>query len=1143
MRRLLAGLLAWGLAGAGWAEPPLERVRRLLAFRRYEQARSTLRALQPHLRSNQERFDWLLLQDQLQQTLGEPSDRWLERAALLVGGSDSNRLRLDLRRYRSLRSRGLADHAERAGFALEREWRRAPVPALACDYFLARADWFSTRREDRGEEQNLEQAQVSAYDDSHKAAVAQAVFMYNLNHSRWEEAEDEVERYAERTGPPGALVALWMQAQLANRQGRTRLAQGLFLHLADLERAAHEPYNEAQYLFWTLDIEKSRKKSDRSVAFGSERLQKRLWELTDRLPVGSIRLSQLLSLSRVCGSQKALIQARAVYARLPWSSQQTWFAQMASRLESDGHLEEALQLCDQALKHRPNWQAALSMKGRIRERQGDLPGAQDYYVRGLKAGGSEVETTFLAGSLLSLLRDQNRSQELLRVTQEITRAQTNPRLRSIFLQRGLMGSPASNSLPDQRFRQWCWQELAGLLDSLDDDAQLEAALALSYKPPQGSSLAAVLQRGLELTRRYREVQEREQNWARYARVCQARSTLLEAGGRSAEAMECLLEAESKLVAAQQPAALDSLRESLMWLQSRAGQKEHSEATALKLLETITERGRRAELWMQVAVCREARPEAALQAYAEALREASDPVTRQRIVLFECIALGKLERWQSVIDRLQAGPAPAGWMERSRGQMLANAYEKLGQFDAAERALSALVAGAKGYSVQDQVQNLSDLAEFLRRNGRPGAAELVEQGYRDYVDQVSGPPRFRLIRAYCLQLLDQGKAAQALKILQDRPLPTDALGPLAKRSELAEWLAGQAAAATIADPVADFRQTLARIHTVRRDLDAHPLFQAGQLELLQQHLNPQQILLTVCQAGPQLFVLGVDKERTYVYESALEGSWYSQQLADMAVSPEARGYLNKRLIDPIQPWLRDREILWAPLDEGWYYPWEMLGPSQGEPLGLSCSFTRMGSADLLHLAGGQWQPFRLGDSLALGAPPEVDLAGARRELQSIAARLPGCRLALGVEARVEALAPAPSLIHIASHSQIMGQDPDASYVQFHAVRLSLRDVYRLSLQPHSLVVLSSCSSALGQNRPGGEPLSLAGAFAAAGSQAQISALWPVDDGATALFFEAFYERLAEGNSPGRSLLGARRFLADRGYGPRDWAAFVLQGCPD
>ncbi len=138
---------------------------------------------------------------------------------------------------------------------------------------------------------------------------------------------------------------------------------------------------------------------------------------------------------------------------------------------------------------------------------------------------------------------------------------------------------------------------------------------------------------------------------------------------------------------------------------------------------------------------------------------------------------------------------------------------------------------------------------------------------------------------------------------------------------------------------------------------------------------------------------------------------------------------------------------------------------------------------------------------------------------------------------------PSLIHIASHSQIEGQDPDASFVQFHDSRLSLRDIYRLSLQPHSLVVLSSCSSALGQNRPGGEPLSLAAAFAAAGSQAQISALWPVEDEATAVFFQAFYERLAAGDSPGRSLLAARRFLADHGYAPRDWAAFVLQGCPD
>lgn len=73
------------------------------------------------------------------------------------------------------------------------------------------------------------------------------------------------------------------------------------------------------------------------------------------------------------------------------------------------------------------------------------------------------------------------------------------------------------------------------------------------------------------------------------------------------------------------------------------------------------------------------------------------------------------------------------------------------------------------------------------------------------------------------------------------------------------------------------------------------------------------------------------------------------------------------------------------------PWELLG---NEPLGTSHLCTRMSSADLLHLAAGDWQPFQPGDSLALDASPEAGLEEARRELESLAHRLPQCRPAKG-----------------------------------------------------------------------------------------------------------------------------------------------------
>ena len=651
----------------------------------------------------------------------------------------------------------------------------------------------------------------------------------------------------------------------------------------------------------------------------------------------------------------------------------------------------------------------------------------------------------------------------------------------------------------------------------------------------------MLARGLELTERQRAEQEREQNWRRYARVCQARSRLLEAAGRKAEALDCLLAAEKKLTELDQPGPIDSVLESLVWTQARAGRMDDSEATALRLLERSSNAEQRAEMWLQVALCRDSnRPEAALQAFAQALHEAPDQATRERILTLQGRTLAQLQRWQAVLDLFPPAQEKPGLWQRNRGLLLAQAYEALGKLDLAEQRLRKLVTEASDSSAQQRAQDLTALAEFLNRHARPGGPELVEQCYREYLEQVAGASQHRIVVNYCRVLLDQGRSSEALQILQQQSVPREALGNLIDRSELQPWLATQVQPvhAPGAAAPSKFWETLAQIRGLRRDLDSHPFFQAGQLELIQRHLGPRQLLLTVCQAGPELFVLGVDRDQTYVYQSSLEGGWLTQQIAELAKSPEAQAYLNKRLLEPIAEWLPNREILWVPLAEGWYVPWELLGE-----LGLKQPFTRVGSADLLHLAGGDWRPFQLTDSLALGAPDEAGLNGARRELESIAARLAHCRLAVGPQANLQALSPAPSLIHIASHSQIVGRDPDASFVQFHKSRLSLRNIYGLALQPYSLIVLSTCSSALGQDRPAGEPLSLAGAFAAAGSQTQISALWPVDDLATVQFFEAFYQQLAAGHSPAQSLLAARQALARAGSPPQDWAAFVLQGCPD
>ena len=103
---------------------------------------------------------------------------------------------------------------------------------------------------------------------------------------------------------------------------------------------------------------------------------------------------------------------------------------------------------------------------------------------------------------------------------------------------------------------------------------------------------------------------------------------------------------------------------------------------------------------------------------------------------------------------------------------------------------------------------------------------------------------------------------------------------------------------------------------------------------------------------------------------------------------------------------------------------------------------------------------------------------------------------------------------------------------------------LALPNLRLVVLSSCSSALGTYRSSDETASLASAFLAAGAPAAIASLWDVDDVLTRPFTLALHRELRRGASPALALQRAARKLLQSGdpqqSHPSTWAAFELLG---
>lgn len=97
----------------------------------------------------------------------------------------------------------------------------------------------------------------------------------------------------------------------------------------------------------------------------------------------------------------------------------------------------------------------------------------------------------------------------------------------------------------------------------------------------------------------------------------------------------------------------------------------------------------------------------------------------------------------------------------------------------------------------------------------------------------------------------------------------------------------------------------------------------------------------------------------------------------------------------------------------------------------------------------------------------------------------------------------------------------------------------------LVVLSACQSGLGSSRLSEGTIGLPRAFLGAGARTVLASLWSVNDEATALLMQRFYEYWLDGASQRTKAQALWRAQNDvradpRFAHPRYWAAFQLVG---
>jgi len=264
--------------------------------------------------------------------------------------------------------------------------------------------------------------------------------------------------------------------------------------------------------------------------------------------------------------------------------------------------------------------------------------------------------------------------------------------------------------------------------------------------------------------------------------------------------------------------------------------------------------------------------------------------------------------------------------------------------------------------------------------------------------------------------------------------------------------------------------------------------------------------------------------------------------------ETRGLLYSILLKPVEKIIsKKKKILVIPGGLLWYLPMEILGNEDGPYLIEKKQISYLSSADILTLVRGKKEKSDSREFIAFGAPPEAELPSAFSEIEVLGKLFPKGKTFVGSRATKENFfkeAPGSSILHIATHSSLDREDINKSYILLSGKdgKLYLGEIYGLNLKDSSIVSLSSCQSALGEDNPGREFASLATAFNTSGASSVIASMWKVDDEATKKIFVEFYKNLKSGMSRSESLRQAKIKLIKNAKTshPFYWGAFILLG---
>ena len=452
-------------------------------------------------------------------------------------------------------------------------------------------------------------------------------------------------------------------------------------------------------------------------------------------------------------------------------------------------------------------------------------------------------------------------------------------------------------------------------------------------------------------------------------------------------------------------------------------------------------------------------------------------------------------------------------------------------------------------IEKAIDHLAELGQDWEGECERRLSQLENLGERGQTARNSLLRKW-LIRLAQKQQWERGRSLLARYPWREGPL-SQSTKQLRAYPQWSDLFPGAAAPPPAPGEQASLQQVVDELRLNQPELGQLLSLRSTNLKHLQAQLQPKDTLVTYCFQGDDFYLLALRKEGGFYRKQRLTSAdfqgttrRYLESLRSDQTS-DAETSLFSMLLAPVLSEDPDQRLFLVPNGPIWQLPFGALRDAQGRALASRAQVVLMGSADLLRLADGDWHPYKLTQSLAIGAPPAADLPGAYQELGEVARALPGCQLRRGDQATLEALYQRDQhwgLLHFASHAHYRPDRPTESDIQLHDGQLKLKQLSQLSLADHALVALSVCQGGASKGQRLDEPVTLATGFSAAGADTVIANLWPVDDEVARVFFQSFYGDLASGSSPCDSFRQAQQACREKFPKARDWGGFFLMGNP-